>query len=386
VALDLEGYRWVNDDGSESAASFAENQDTPATFALDTPKRLRCLVNAATADPPNAKYRLEYKKSTDSQWLGVPPEGTPGHAVTLALSSNIAAGGANTTARLAAPAGKDTGDFQTGRIWDDENGDEELDFVDETKYTELEWCVQAVSGVAAASDVYQFRVTLESAAGADVAHDNHAVGSWVTTGGTTAQVAITVGSGANRALYVGAAWVDTAAGNSSVSGVSSSVDGAFAHVTNANILIDVGGVLDEGLDWWVLVNPTAGAHTCTVTWSEAVIDRIAIAASFENVNQTTPFANADTDDLGQDPTSPMDDTLTTADGDAVMSMLVYGETVNRVNLTAGTEIADTLDASNEGLGIVAGYMLSDSASETIQYTKIATIGYVAVSGFSIPKA
>jgi hypothetical protein len=225
-----------------------------------------------------------------------------------------------------------------------------------------------------------------STAAAAVEFDNSAVGAFVLTGGTTCMVSTSVGSGANRALFVAAAWVDTAAGNSSVSTISSDVDGAFAHVTNSNILIDVGGVLDEGLDWWVLVAPTVTSHICTVTFSESVSDRVSIAASFKNVDQTTPFENADTDDLGLDPSSPMDDTLTTSAGDAVMSILVYGETEDRVNLTAGTQIADTLDAGNEGLGIVAGYMLSDAASETIQYTKSNNIGYTAISGFSIKKA
>lgn len=74
----------------------------------------------------------------------------------VAPSSNIAAGGEATTARLTAPAGKSTADFVTGRRWDDENGSDATD-VTTDDYTEVEWSL-AVQSPAVAGDYYDLRV------------------------------------------------------------------------------------------------------------------------------------------------------------------------------------------------------------------------------------
>ena len=66
---DQEGYRWRNDDGSESGATWAANQDAALTAPIGA-KRLRVIVNA-TGDLATAQYQLEWKKSTDSLWRTV---------------------------------------------------------------------------------------------------------------------------------------------------------------------------------------------------------------------------------------------------------------------------------------------------------------------------
>ena len=76
----------------------------------------------------------------------------------IATSANITAGGEATTAQLTAPSGKTTGDFVTGRMWDDENGTDSIDITADD-YTEVEYCVQfPTAGGAANDEVYQFRV------------------------------------------------------------------------------------------------------------------------------------------------------------------------------------------------------------------------------------
>lgn len=80
----------------------------------------------------------------------------------VAASSNIAAGGEATTARLTAPSGKTTSDFVTGRRWDDENGTDTIDItVDD--YTEVEWCLNTQSP-ATNGDYFEFRVYAGAAA------------------------------------------------------------------------------------------------------------------------------------------------------------------------------------------------------------------------------
>lgn len=59
AVLEQEGYRWRNDDGSESTATWAANQDTALTGPIGA-KRLRALVNA-TGDPASTQYQLEWR-------------------------------------------------------------------------------------------------------------------------------------------------------------------------------------------------------------------------------------------------------------------------------------------------------------------------------------
>jgi hypothetical protein len=65
---------------------------------------------------------------------------TSSNEIYVSTSSNVTAGGEATTARLTAPSGKTTGDFTTGRRWDDENGDDSIDIASD-EYTELEWVI-----------------------------------------------------------------------------------------------------------------------------------------------------------------------------------------------------------------------------------------------------
>jgi hypothetical protein len=81
------------------------------------------------------------------------PEPRP---IFVSPSANITAGGEATTALLTPPSGKTSGDFTTGRMWDNENGTDTIDIVVD-EYTELEWCL-AAQAPADYDDVYQFRV------------------------------------------------------------------------------------------------------------------------------------------------------------------------------------------------------------------------------------
>jgi hypothetical protein len=63
-------FRFRNDDGSETTATWAASQDAGVTAAVGTTQRLRVLVDA-TNDPGSAPYQLQYKKSTDTDWKTV---------------------------------------------------------------------------------------------------------------------------------------------------------------------------------------------------------------------------------------------------------------------------------------------------------------------------
>ena len=85
ATLTQEGFRWRNDDGSETTATWKAAQDANTTLALDTPVRLRVLLDA-TGDPDPFPPTLYYKKTTDSTWLPVPVGASPTPAPLLAYN------------------------------------------------------------------------------------------------------------------------------------------------------------------------------------------------------------------------------------------------------------------------------------------------------------
>lgn len=138
--------------------------------------------------------------------------------IIMAASANIAASGAPTTAQLAAPSGKSTTDFVAGRIQDDENPADAVDItVDD--YSEFEWCLTAVSGLAVNGDVYQFRVTKNG-----VALDTYTVTPQWTIG--TAGPAVSGSGLAKTSSRVIASGVKSASGAGIVSGASRTVSTA----------------------------------------------------------------------------------------------------------------------------------------------------------------
>ena len=70
ATLEQEGFRWFNDDGSESASTAAAAQDTSITAAAGQTRRIRMLLDA-TGDPATTQYKLQYKLSTDGSWTDV---------------------------------------------------------------------------------------------------------------------------------------------------------------------------------------------------------------------------------------------------------------------------------------------------------------------------
>lgn len=72
ATYEQEGFRWRNDDGSESAATWRAAQDTNTGVAVIEGEtvRLRTLINV-TNDPASQSVKLQYRKVGDSEWLDV---------------------------------------------------------------------------------------------------------------------------------------------------------------------------------------------------------------------------------------------------------------------------------------------------------------------------
>lgn len=117
---------------------------------------------ATTASESIASADFTMASETDTS-IGYVINGvSTSYPVYVSASANIAAGGEATTARLTAPAGKTTGDFTTGRRWDDENGSDSIDIAAD-QYTELEWSI-TVDSPAVDADYFDFRVYAGSTA------------------------------------------------------------------------------------------------------------------------------------------------------------------------------------------------------------------------------
>lgn len=103
--LEQEGFRFRNDDGSETTATWREAQDINITVPVSTNNRLRILVNA-TGDAPTTQFRLDYKKSTDGSYKVVrtaQPALSRAEMTAGASSSNIQT---HTTASITLTAGR----------------------------------------------------------------------------------------------------------------------------------------------------------------------------------------------------------------------------------------------------------------------------------------
>lgn len=106
--VEQEGYRWRNDDGSETTATWLAAQDTNITQPTATNTRLRTILNDTTAgNQATTQYQLEYKLSSDTVYRPV-----------QASSGSVAYGSAGTASanqttilQITAPATVNRGDL-----------------------------------------------------------------------------------------------------------------------------------------------------------------------------------------------------------------------------------------------------------------------------------
>jgi hypothetical protein len=72
-SFDQDGYRFYDDDGSESGSTAAASEDTDHTVAPDTNTRLRIQVDM-TDGPATKQFKLQYKRQADpaAEWRDVP--------------------------------------------------------------------------------------------------------------------------------------------------------------------------------------------------------------------------------------------------------------------------------------------------------------------------
>ncbi len=159
-------YRWRNDDGSETSASWAASEDQATTIQKNQIKRLRIeVVNQGTADSPAVQYRLEYATSTGGPWLAVPATAST-EAWEMADSANLT-DGANTT-NVAGGLSDANTNFKAGQVKETSNQTSGI-ILTTAEFTEIEYSLKATSN-AVTGQPYYFRLTA-----AGTALDNYSV-------------------------------------------------------------------------------------------------------------------------------------------------------------------------------------------------------------------
>lgn len=206
MSLDQYAFRFYNDDGGEATSTPYAAQNANITWPLDTNIRLRIGVSHfGDAAPATSKYMLFAAPSGTNKWFEVAPTGTG--KIRLARSggspNNIPAGGVATTQRLTAPGYSPTPVFTAGRAWDDESGQDDV-AIGNNQFTEMEWCLQAVSANGAQNaDVYDFRVARVPGSGAPLARITGGVEVAVNANAASGSTSVAVPA---TATYVVAFW------------------------------------------------------------------------------------------------------------------------------------------------------------------------------------
>lgn len=153
-------FRWRDDDGSESAASWLFGEDADATnLTLDQNYRLRITIDdTASGISNNVQPQLECNIDT----AGWNPVNATSSGVRSSASGNFADDD-NTTRQLTIPTG---GSFITPNSgMDEDNGlageNNDIDFVDGTHdFVEVEYCFQFRSAELSGGESIQFRISV----------------------------------------------------------------------------------------------------------------------------------------------------------------------------------------------------------------------------------
>jgi putative component of membrane protein insertase Oxa1/YidC/SpoIIIJ protein YidD len=154
-------YRWRHDNGSESSALFAANEDIPLTATSSTYKgdrrRLRILVsNAGASSANNYNYRLEYASSSCTSWTQVPTSALLANEEWVMDLSQYILDGSPTTnsSSLTDPGGKS---FVAGesRVFANQTG---ATSITTTQFSEYEYSIRSTVN-ATAGLLYCFRLT-----------------------------------------------------------------------------------------------------------------------------------------------------------------------------------------------------------------------------------
>lgn len=153
-----------NGNSSQSSVSITPTRDNALLIdALYSEADPTSLVNSSSILESVLQGSSFENAATSKTLIATPASTTLGYNLSSgqrwAHCAIVIEDGEDTTAQLTAPSGKTSGsDFQAGRITDDFNPTSTINYGN-SKYTEHEWAIQAISGQAQVGDIYNFRIT-----------------------------------------------------------------------------------------------------------------------------------------------------------------------------------------------------------------------------------
>jgi hypothetical protein len=157
IGLTQAHYRWRNDDGSESAATFAVTEDKKMGLAKQTTKRLRFLVANSGALTPAALQLQAAETATCSSgtYTAVGGGSGAGAHFAMAASSYLTDGGltSNVASGLTDPGGSS---FVGGQVKESGSTTGTLN-IGTNEFVEVEFSIQATAGATSSGD-YCFRL------------------------------------------------------------------------------------------------------------------------------------------------------------------------------------------------------------------------------------
>lgn len=151
-------YRWRNDDGSETTATWKQNEDTATSIEIANNARIRFEIsNEGTATATSITYRADYgvrvttcAAITAGNWFAIPTGTT--EKLQIYDSSNLT-DGEGTTAQLTA----ENSTFVAGEVKDTGNTTSGITLTT-SQYTELEYSIKVTSN-AVNGEIYCLRVS-----------------------------------------------------------------------------------------------------------------------------------------------------------------------------------------------------------------------------------
>lgn len=187
---------------------------------------------------------------------------------------------------------------------------------------------------------------------------------------------ITIGSGSDRVLEI--CIICDAGGTLATPTVDGSTTGVTRIATD-----NAAGPGSLQLDWYYLVNPTAGARTLAITCAGASFVSI-FGRSWTGVDQTTPFGTPVTD--GADNPGPATVGVPTSVGDIVADLV--GEDSGGGSRTISVGAGQTADASSTGnsTNLGASRETATGATTTMSWTLSASSAWVIAAAIVNPSS
>ena len=360
-------------DVAPGASGYALSTTASGAFAAGA------YTGSLTALAPNTTYFI---RAWSHNSVGYDYDGaevtftTANWPIRLSLSSNFAPGA--TTVQLTPPATKLTSDFVAGRIEEAANPATAIDITLD-KYTEIEWSIQAMSGVAVNADVYEFRVTDNGTAlssysvtpqwtiGAAAINLNAAVSCTATTSAALT-TSITPAAAVNCTATTSASLTTAITPAASVSATATT---SAALTTSITAAAAASGTATSSASLTTAIRPAASV-TGTATTTSALTTAITCAATASAVATTAAALTTQITCAAS-----VSGVVTTSANLSIGNAL---DPINAVNCTATTSAALTTSIT---MAAAVNAVATTSAALTTAITAAASVSGIATTSAAL---